>query len=205
MAKPKKQSLSAKLSESFSNLSDREKKMVMAMAAVLPILAMALVLGIFNRSLDTIETNTRQYQQALDYLAMAGPEFAEKKSASQNQSGPAAYFTDEVLEDNELKLRTFLLTQASTAGIKISSLDSEEIPIGSKSGDKSGPIILEKRMKVDIRDAKHQDLLKFLEEIETSGEPVVIKRIDMRGKRRQPGEIRARVEVSTYVKQEQES
>lgn len=200
-----KQSLTAKLSESYSNLTDREQKLVVAMAIVLPLVVVALVVGIFSRSLGSIESQTQSYENALELVAAGGPAYLNSKNAGDGSGGLADQFTEEVLTNNQVKLTSFIASKASAAGVKVSSYDSEEIPIGSKSGDKSGPIIVEKRVKVDIRDAQNKDLLKFLEEIETSGEPVVIKRIDVRGKHRSPGEVRARVEVSTFIKREQKS
>jgi hypothetical protein len=202
MANPK-QSLSAKMSDAYSDLTDREQKLVIAMAIILPLVVLALVVGIFSRSLGDIESQTQAYENALELVAAGGPTYLKNKNAGEGSGGLADQFTEEVLTNNEVKLTSFIASKASAAGVKVSSYDSEEIPIGS--GDKSGPIIVEKRVKVDIRDAQHDELLKFLEEIETSGEPVVIKRIDMRGKHRSPGEVRARVEVSTFIKREQKS
>lgn len=204
MAKSK-QSLSAKISESYSELTEREKKLVVAMAIVVPLVVLALVVGIFSRSLGDIESQTNSYENALELVAAGGPDFMKRQNTQSGAGGVPSLFTDEVMTDNEVRLTSFVASKATAAGVKVSSYDSEEIPIGSKN-DQSGPIIIEKLVKVDIRDAQHKDLLKFLEEIETSGEPVVIKRIDMRGMRRaEPGEVRARVEVATYIKREQKS
>lgn len=194
----------ATLSEKFSELSDREKKMVIAMAVILPLLAMVLVIGVFSRSLTDIEDQTRSYQQSLDLVAAAGPTYL-KSQQSADKDGMADIFTEEVLEDNPVKLTGFIAARANEAGVNPSSYDTEDIPIGSKSGDKSGPIIVEKKVKVDIRQVQIDNFLKFLEAIETSGEPVVIKRIDLRGRARTPGDVRARVEVSTFVKRKQKS
>ncbi len=193
------------LSDKFSELSEREKKMVIAMAVIMPLLAMVLVIGIFSNSLNSIEDQTRSYQQSLDLVRMAGPSYLKHKQASSQSGGLADIFTDKVLEDNPVKLTGFIAARANEAGVNPSSYDTEDIPIGSKSGDKSGPIIVEKKVKVDIRQVQIDDLLKFLEGIESSDQPVVIKRIDLRGRRRKPGEVRARVEVSTFIKKKQKS
>jgi type II secretory pathway component PulM len=199
------QSLSGKMSEAYSGLTDREQKLVVAMGVILPLVAIALVIGLFVRSLDDVESQTRSYENALELVAAGGPSFVEQKNQGNDADSLAAQFTEDVLTNNEVKLTSFIASKASAAGVKVSSYDSEEIPIGSKSGDKSGPLVIEKRVKVDIQDAKNDELLKFLEEIESSGEPVVIKRIDLRAKSRTPGEVRARVEVSTFVKKQQKS
>ncbi len=204
MSKPK-QSLSAKLRDFYAGLTDREQKLVVAMAVVLPLVVVALVIGVFNRSLSEIESQSQSYENALELVSAGGAEFAKKQNAQDEDSGLAAQFTDEVLDDNQVKLTSFIASKATAAGVSVSSYDSEEHPIGSSSGSKSGPIIVERRVKVDIRDARHDDILKFLEQIESSGEPVVIKRVDLRGKARSPGEVRARVEVSTFDRRNQDS
>src|SRR5690554_7565836 len=98
-----------------------------------------------------------------------------------------------------------MAARATEAGVSPNSYDTEEIPLGSASADKSQPMLFENKVRVDIRATQIDDLLKFLEVIETSGEPVVIKRIDLRGNARVPGEVRARVEVSTFVKKKKRS
>jgi type II secretory pathway component PulM len=197
--------LSNKLSESYSGLTDREQKLVVAMAIILPLVLITLVIGLFVRSLDDVESQTRTYENALELVAAGGPSYLEQKNDGSDADSLAAQFTEEVLTNNEVKLTSFIAAKASSAGIKVSSYDSEEIPIGSKSGDKSGQLIIEKRVKIDIQDAQSDELLKFFEEIEASDEPVIVKRIDLRGQRRSPGEVRARVEVSTFVKKPQKS
>lgn len=209
MAKPTQSSpslsLSSKISDGYSDLTEREQKLVVAMAIILPLVAITLVVGLFVRSLDSVESQTRAYENALELVAAGGPSFIEQQNEGNDADSLAAQFTEEVLTNNEVKLTSFIASKASSAGVKVSSYDSEEIPIGSKSGDKSGPLVIEKRVKIDIRDVQNDELLKFLEEIESSGEPVVVKRIDLRAKTRSPGEVRARVEVSTFVKKPQKS
>jgi hypothetical protein len=200
-----KQSLKAKLSESYAGLTDREQKLVMAMGIILPLLAVALVIGIFSRSLSDIESQARGYENSLDLLVAGAPAYLENQRGGEADGGLADLFTEEVLEDNPVKLTSFIASKATAAGVSVSSYDTEEIPIGSSSAENSEPIIVERRVTVDIRDAQHDDMLEFLEEIETSGEPVVIQRIDLRGKSREPGGVRARVEVSTFVKRNQQS
>jgi type II secretory pathway component PulM len=200
-----KRSLSTKLSDSYSGLTDREQKLVLAMGVIVPLVVITLVVGLFVRSLDDIESQTNSYENALELVAAGGPNFVKQQGQSNDADSLAAQFTEDVLTNNDVKLTSFIASKASSAGIKVSSYDSEEIPIGSASGDKSGPLVIEKRVKIDIRDAKHDAFLTFLEEIESSNEPVVIKRIDLRAKSRTPGEVRARVEVSTFVKKKQKS
>jgi len=191
------------LSDKFEALSPREKKMLVAMAIIMPILVMIVISGLFSRSLGSIEDQTHEYQNSLDLLAVAGPIYL-KNQAPTDQDTLAALFTEEVLADNPVKLTGFMAARATEAGVSPNSYDTEEIPLGSASADKSQPMLFENKVRVDIRATQIDDLLKFLEVIETSGEPVVIKRIDLRGNARVPGEVRARVEVSTFVKKKKE-
>lgn len=193
-----------KISQQIEELSDREKKLLLAMAIILPTLVGVLVIGVFYQSLNDIEESTRQYQQSLNLVTTVGPTYMKKKQSGSKDQGVRSKFSDEVMVGNDIKLTSFVATQAAAVNINVSSYDESEIPIGSKSGD-GGPIITERKLKVDIRDANFEKLLKLLERIESSDKPVVLKRIDLRGKRRTPGEVRARIEVSTYVKKETKS
>lgn len=193
-----------KLREQLSELSDRERTLLGAMAIIMPTLLAILVLGVFYTSLGEVEESTRRYQQSLDLVSTVGPSYLERRQSSAGEDGLRARFSDEVMTNNELKLTSFIATQAAAVDINVSSYDESELPIGSKSGA-DGPLITERKLKIEIRDAQFDTLLKLLERIETSGEAVVIKRIDMRAKRRQPGKVTARIEVSTYVKKDQES
>lgn len=192
------------LSEKFEDLSAREKKMLVGMAIIMPILLMIVISGLFSRSLGSIEEQTRNYQNSLDLLALAGPAYLKNQAPTDKGTIPAL-FTEEVLTDNPVKLTGFMAARATEAGVSPNSYDTEEIPLGGASSDKSEPMVFERKVTVDIRATQIDDLMKFLEVIETSGEPVVIKRIDLRGNSRKPGEVRARVEVSTFVKKKKES
>ena len=193
-----------KLKEQLQDLSDREKKLLVAMAIILPTLIGILVIGVFYRSLNEIEESTQQYKQALTLVSTVGPSYMEKKKSGSKDQGVRSKFTDEVMENNDIKMTSFIATQAAAVNINVSSYDEAEIPIGSKSGDE-GPLITERKLTVEIRDARFETLLKLLERIETSDRPVVIKRIRVQGKPRRPGEVSARIEVSTYVKKAEQS
>lgn len=192
------------LSDKFDALSAREKKMLVGMAIIMPILVMIVISGMFSRSLGSIEEQTHDYQKSLDLLALGGPIYL-KNQAPTDKNTLASRFTEEVLTDNPVKLTGFMAARATEAGVSPNSYDTEEKSLGGTSSDKSEPILFENIVKVDIRATQIDDFLKFLEVIETSGEPVVIKRIDLRANRRVPGEVRARVEVSTFVKKKKES
>lgn len=192
------------LGDKIAALNPREKKMLAAMALIMPILLMVVIIGFFNRSLGGIEDQTHTYQGSLELLAEGGPKYYSKQSRS-DDGGVPTLFTDEIMTDNPVKLTSFIAARASEAGVNPNSYDSEDIAIGSSSSSKDTPTVTEKKLTVDIREAEIDKLLEFLQVIETSGEPVVIKRVDLRGNARSPGVVRARVEVSTYIKPKQES
>lgn len=192
------------MQDKINALSPREKRLLLIMGIIMPVLVMAVIIGLFNRSLTKVQDQTRAYQKSLDLLAATASYYRESQ-VSQDDGGIPALFTEEVLTKNPVKLTGFLAARASEAGVSPSSYDTEDIPLGSSSANKGQPIVTEKKISIDIRDTQVDDLLKFLRVIETSGEPVVIKRIDLRGNARTPGQVRARVEVSTYIKQKQES
>ncbi|MGM0556436.1 MAG: hypothetical protein ACQEVA_08685 [Myxococcota bacterium] len=194
----------AKLREQLDELSDRERKLLIAMAIILPTLVAILVVGVFYRSLNEIEETTQQYKQSIDLVSTVGPSYMKKKTSGSSDQGVRSKFTDEVMSGNDIKLTSFIATQAAAVNISVSSYDESEIPIGSKNSD-GGPIITERKLKIEIRDAPFATLLKLLERIETSDRPVVIKRVRVQGKPRRPGEVSARIEISTYVKKEQQS
>lgn len=193
-----------KIRQQLTDLNEREKKLLIALAIILPTLLGVLVVGVFTRSLNEIEESTQQYKQALDLVSTVGPSYLEKQGKGSNESGMRAKFTDEVMTGNDIKLTSFIATQAAAVNISVSSYDETEIPIGSKSGD-SGSLITERKLTIEIRDASFDTLLKLLERIEASDRPVVIKRIRLQAKPRRPGEVSARVEISTYIKKEEQS
>ena len=188
--------------EQIENLNDRERKLLAAMAIILPLLAMIVVVGLIQGSLSDVETQTTEYRQSLEMLSVAAPTLAERKQKSAGDDQLSAKFTDEAMRNNELKLTSFVATQAAAVNISVDSYDEQKIPLGS---NKEGPMIVERQLRVDINKAEMDKLLKLLERIETADEPVVIKRLDLRRQRRNPGEVRVRLVVSTFVKQDQKS
>lgn len=188
--------------EQIENLSDRERKLLFAMVIILPLLAMIVLVGVIHGSLSEVETQTMEYRQSLEMLSIAAPTIAERKQKASGDNELSAKFTDEAMRNNELKLTSFVATQAAAVNISVDSYDEQKIPLGS---NKEGPMVVEKQLRVDINEAEMDKLLKLLERIETAEEPVVIKRLDLRRQRRNPGEVRVRLVVSTFVKQDQKS
>ncbi len=185
----------------LSNLSQREKLLLGAMASVAALIAMLVVVNVARQAVADVEEETRQYQTALSALIDHGPEYAAAQAATEPQEGAMSrvdMFTDDVLNDNQVQLTSYVASHASAVGVSVSSYDVDETPIGSAGGPGTdGPMIEERRLRIDIRNAQMDSLVDLLHRIEESREPVVITRVDIRSVREE-GYVRALVVVSTY-------
>lgn len=182
------------------NLTEDEKYKLAGLGLFLLVMATVLGVWFFQQSMNQIEAATNRYEDALDFIATAGPAYAERSAAE--ETGTHKKIDDEVLRNNNIKLTSFVAEQAEKAEIEVSSYDEDQLPFGNTKGD--GPITVEKQLRVEIRDAKMSQLMNLLDQIHQSPEPVFVKRLDIRKKRKTEGEVRAIVTVSTYVKKEQE-
>ncbi len=183
-------------------LSEREKTQLIGLALFLTVMSSLLGIGLFMRAMEKIETSTNTYESALDFLATAGPAYAER-TASKSQQGTHKHVDDEALRKNNIKLTSFVAEQAEKSSIEVSSYDESELPFGNKKD--GGPIVIEKQLRVEIRKAQMSALMDLLDRLHKSEEPVFVKRLDIRAQRKSPGEVRAVVTVSTYVKKEPEA
>ncbi|MBA2664194.1 MAG: hypothetical protein H0U74_18020 [Bradymonadaceae bacterium] len=206
MKKPVKTVVATKgLAATFAALSERERKGLIGMGVVLCVLLLALVVGLFQRSLGELERDTQRYQQALSLLAVAGPAYRLKSEQPVEGSERLARFSEEVLTNNDLKLTSFVATHAAATNIIVSSYDEDQMPLGSKSKTDTGPIIIERQLRVDIRETQIDRLIELLDRIEKSREPVIVKRMDVRAQRNQPGTVRVLLVVSTYIRRDKET
>lgn len=190
---------------SFAALSERERKGLVAMVLVLTFLLVALVVGLFQRSLGELELETQRYEQMLNLLAMSGPQYLQNTSKPTDDSGRNARFSADILSNNDLKLTSFIATHAAATNITVSSYDEDQMPLGAKSKTDTGPITIERQLRVDIREAEMDKFLELLERIENSREPVIIKRMDVRALRNNEGSVRVLLVVSTYIRRDKES
>lgn len=190
------------LAEKFAALSERERKLLMAMFATFAVLGIFVTVMLVQRSLDSIEAETRTYEDVLNLLATAGPDYLEQEAGGAVDPR-AERFTDEVLDNNTVQLTSLVATHATAANISVSSYDEDQSPLGSSRGDDGGPIIVERLLRVDIRRAEMSALVDLLDRIETSDDPVIIKRIDVRSVGGE-GQVRAQIVVSTYQRRAQE-
>lgn len=191
------------LKAALANLSERERRMLQVMVAVLAVLIMVVVIGLARRSVAELEAQTRQYQGALSLLATEGPVYAASQGLAQIDPR-LERFSDEVLDGPPVQLTSFVATHAAATGINVSSYDEDQTPLGTGSSDNSGPMIIERILRVEIRQAKMNSLLELMDRIEESREPVVIKRIDIRALRDE-GEVRGRLFISTFERRQEEN
>lgn len=184
--------------EMLDNLTERERLLLKAMFGVFAVLAVFVIIGLAQRSVAELEEETVRYETALDLLARAGPDFAAAQhgGGDDDEFTRADLFTEEVLEDNEVQLTSYVASHASAVDVSVSSYDVDEHPLGSR-GEDEGPLIEERQLRVDIRNAEMDRFIELLHRIEESREPVVIKRIDVRSVRDE-GKVRALLVVSTF-------
>jgi hypothetical protein len=147
-----------------------------------------------------MEDEIERYRQALEAMAEAAPKLAEAKAASAASADDgASRFSPEVLAKNELKLTSFVASHATAADIKIENYDEDSSVLSSNK--ETGASLTEKIVKVEVREAEFDKVLAFLERIETSREPVVVKVISLRAKdaKARNNIVRANLQISTYV------
>lgn len=186
----------------WEKLSERERHALVGLGGFLCFLVIVVAVVLFQRHVAEIEDSTRRYADALDFLAAAGPAYAERLNA-ESAEGTHKKIDDETLTNNDIKLTSFVAEHAEKAEITVSSYDEDQIPYGNKNTD--GPIVVERQLRVEIRNAEMNDLVQMLDLIERSPEPVFVKRLDIRGIRKNPGEVRAVLTISTFTKKQQES
>lgn len=180
-----------------------ERVYISALGATMFVLAIFVFLMSFWGSMEAIDEEADGYKSALDYLAVAGPEFQAKRERDDSQKSHKK-IDDETLATNNVKLTSFVAEHAAASQITITSYDEDSLPFGGSGKKDDGPIILEKQLRVEIREAEMSKLLDLLDRIEKSPEPVFVKRLDVRDQKK-PGEVRAVVTVSTFVKKEKAS
>ncbi|RVU44889.1 hypothetical protein EA187_10150 [Lujinxingia sediminis] len=202
MSEEDKEGQKKSLAETIAGLSDRERKLLAAMFATFAVLGIFVTVMLVQRSLDTIEAETTTYEDVLNLLATAGPDYLAQEAGGAVDPR-VERFSEEVLDNNTVQLTSLVATHATAANIAVSSYDEDQSPIGSARGNDGGPIIVERLLRVDIRRAEMNALVDLLDRIEKSDDPVIIKRVDVRSVGGE-GQVRAQLVVSTYQRRAQE-
>lgn len=184
----------------LASLSERDRKLLPLFPLILMLVGLSVGAILYSRSIDTIEEQAAAHRAALDYLAQTAPEFLERQTQAKSTKSHKT-MDDETLKSNDIKLTSFVAEHAAAAQITITSYDEDEMPFGGANKATEGPIITERQLRIEIREAEMNKLLDLLDRIEKSTEPVFIKRLDIRDVKKK-GDVRAIVTVSTFIQKE---
>ena len=186
------------LTGALDNLSEREQMLVKVMLGVFAVLTLALIIGLSQRALADLESQSRQYEAALQLLATHGPDYA-RASRGGEADGPVSsrvdLFTEDILQNNPVNLRALINEYTTEVGITWSRANPEDIPLGTVGED--GPVIQESQLRIDFHGAQMDRLIEFLHLVEESRHPIVTTEVDVRSTGDE-GRVRALVIVSTY-------
>jgi hypothetical protein len=192
-------SLEQRLTDTYDDLTDREQKLVVAAGVVLPLVVLIFIGLVFNNSLNATRTEIDEKKELLNKLAEIAPDYNQNKKEGGDQQ--QAKFSPEAIENNNVKLTSFVATHATAVGVQVDSYDESERPISSSGGEAEGEAessLYRADVTVEIRGATTDKLLKLLERIETADKPVVLERVTLTNQRRNAGEVRATIIVATF-------
>jgi len=185
-----------RLNDWYSERNDREQLLLKVAAAVLPIVGLAFVGVLHSQSLQTIRNDIETYEETLDLLGDVAPKYRGKNAAS-NEEKQTEKFSREALENNDLKLTSFVATHATAVGIQVDSYDEGERRLGSGE-DGEGPAVNKLQVDVEIRSAPVDKVMQLLERIEKADEPVVIERMTLSKQNSDKGTVGATIVVTTF-------
>ncbi len=191
--------LEQRLTDIYDNLNDREQLWVKIAGVVLPLVLLTFIGLVFNNSLNATRTEIDEKKELLDKLAKIAPDYNKNQEDGAEQQ--QAKFSPEAIENNNVKLTSFVATHATAVGIQVDSYDESERPISSSGGEAEGDgesSLYRADVTVEIRGATTDKLLKLLERIETADKPVVLERVTLTNQRRNAGEVRATIIVATF-------
>lgn len=187
--------------EMIDDLSDRERTLLKVMGGVFVVFVFSMVVFFAQQSIAEIEEETARYDTVLELIASEGPAYmqAQAEGEAEETDSRADLFTEEVLQDNDVQLTSYVAQHASAVDVDVSSYDTDEHPLGADDlgGDEDGPLIIERQLTADVRGAEMDRVVEMLHRLEESTEPVVVKRLDIRSVR-EPGDVRGLLVVSTF-------
>ncbi len=184
----------------WSRLGDRERRLLVVWGLTMSVMALFLG-GYFSHSAISKKGEAAQkYVEAVDDISRKQAEYLSRKS------GGGGLPLAERIEKNDLKLQTFLEREAANFNLKIENFSGSKLPVGGKrkrKDDDKGPRIIEETIAIDIRDTEYSNLVAFLDALQRSPELIVIKRIDVSRRKRNPdGKVRISMTVSTFKMEE---
>lgn len=186
----------------LASLNERERRLLSGMLFVFFLLGTFLIYYVAQSGQAKTEAEIERLEGVLKSLNMKGPAYLEREQSKSKQSVENDRFSADRMLKNDIKLTSFVAQKADSTGIKVDNYDESQLPLAS--GKDGGPIITEKMLRFDIREASMTSLLQLLDSIEKSREPVIIKNIDLRDVRNKPGLVRVKVTISTYVQKNKE-
>jgi type II secretory pathway component PulM len=189
------------LTDRYSDLTNREQTLLKVGAVIVPLMVVTFVGILVNRSFDSVEENIARYEKVIDLVNQVAPDIRQRQSSSTGNSFTAK-FSSEAIENNEVGMTSFVSTHAAAAGVKVDSYNENKQP--KDTGDDSESSLIKVELDVQINEVELSKLLQLLERIETSNKPVFVERIKTTRRRREKGQVRVNLVVTTYKRQPKE-
>ena len=150
-----------RLSETWSGLSDSERRLLSITAAAFVCAALILTSVFTKRSQSKLKEDIQKYERAISELELLGGAYrgavAEEKEAERQ------------LKSNKTSLLTVVSKAAATAGFELKDLDEKSEPLRDLDVEKKS-VQIENVKKLDV-----DQLHKFLEEVEGKSNKGIIR------------------------------
>ncbi len=185
---------------SKESVFQKNKTAFIALFAIWGFMALVVVFYLYSSAITEIEMETKKYEDNLELVRIQGTDFFERQARA-SQSDSHKDVSPETLAGNDLQMTSFVAKHADAVGISVSSYKEDQLPFNPKG---EGPLVMENRLKVEIRDAQMDALVQLMDKIEKAKEPVFIKQFQVRKHRKKPGQIRAVMTVSTFATKDRE-
>lgn len=190
------QTIRQRIGDWYAERNDREQLLIKIAGVVLPLVALAFVTVWHNQTLNTTRDQIERYEQTLDLLGDIAPRYRGKKDSEEDKG--AEKFSREALENNDIKLNSFVATHATAVGVQPDSYNQNERRLGGGDEETEDSPLLKLNVEVEIREAQIDKVKRLLERIEKADEPVVIERVTLSKKKRDTGKVRAELVVTTF-------
>ena len=196
----------SRLKAIYTRLSPREKRLlivwVFAMMGILVFIVTVKIKG----AIEDRRTGIESYQATLKLIQDRQDEYVV------GQKGSGTKPLKERIDENTIKLQTFLDAEAMRFDLKINNFKEQSLPVGGKRPKKGEPVaVVEESVTIEIENADYKKFAQFVDKISRAPELLVIKRIHIEKARRSasniasdanPREVRVTMTVSTYKKGE---
>ena len=167
----------------FERLSEREKRMVMALGATLVLCVVGVVAYTVNDGLTTLADENADMRAALKDLEIGKDTYARAKhktAAVEAQMGRGG-----------VQLQGFLEAASKESGVEIAeTTERQPVPVGKD--------YLERAVDVRLRKVGVGELAKFLRHIETGPSLVVVTALNVRTRDDKHEDLEVEMTVSTY-------